>query len=72
MGVEGPLPNGYRALSADELRVVNETKVLEDLIMTALDKLAMIEKYDLRALAIARTEFQTGFMWVVRAMTRPA
>jgi hypothetical protein len=70
--MEGPLPNGYRVLSADELQVINETKAIEDLLMTALDKLAMVERYDLRALAIARTEFQTGFMWVVRAMTRPA
>lgn len=67
----GPLPSGYRKLSDAELMLVNGIKDTERSLLKSLDAVSGAPGCDLRALAIARTEFQTGLMWLTRAITRP-
>lgn len=40
-------------------------------IMQMLDEMAHMPDVDGRALAVARTQIQTGFMWMFRAITIP-
>jgi hypothetical protein len=70
-----PMPvtpiSGYRALSPAELDAINRIKAVGNGIGVLLDEVAAMPGIDLRALAIARTELQTGFMWLTRAIARP-
>ncbi len=62
---------GYRDLSADEIAAMNGVKDAAREVGELLDRMAAIPGIDLRALAIARTELQTGFMWATRAVAKP-
>lgn len=63
---------GYRELSQQEIDAMNAVKAKADEVGQQLDALRNIAGIDQRALAIARTELQTGFMWAVRAIAQPA
>ncbi len=63
--------SGYRELTAEEVAQMNAIKALGEQVKAQLDVLAALAGIDGRALAIARTELQTGFMWAVRAVARP-
>jgi hypothetical protein len=71
MNTDTPAINGYRKLTPDEVQHVNDLKEFGDEIGRLLDTVGTIPDVDKRALAIARTELQTGMMWLVRAITRP-
>lgn len=62
---------GYRDLSQDEIDLMNQVKAKAAEVGELLDKLAATDGLDKRAVAIARTELQTGFMWAVRAIAQP-
>ncbi|ASK94338.1 hypothetical protein KWH04_01080 [Xanthomonas campestris pv. trichodesmae] len=62
---------GYRELSEDEIAGINRTKRLAEDVGAHLDALLGVQGIDKRALAIAKTELQTGFMWAVRAIAQP-
>lgn len=63
--------SGYRELSQEEIDLINAIKqngaATGDLVAAA----ERIEGVDQRALSIARTQLQTGFMWLVRAVAKP-
>jgi molybdate-binding protein len=62
---------GYRELDAAEIDLVNAIKDRGadlGLVVEATEALASVDK---RALAIAKTQLQTGLMWLVRSVTKP-
>lgn len=76
--------SGYRRLRDDDLAAVNALKALEQQVLAGLEQTkTFLESPDgpngelgpdadqRRALAIARTEIETGFMWAIRAVARP-
>lgn len=77
-----PKVDGYRKLTDHELRVVNKAKTagpgLQELLDEAEKTVAAREADSgirdneaRRALAIAKTDIQTGFMWLIRAVAAP-
>lgn len=63
--------SGYRELSQQEIDAMNAVKKTAETVSLQLEALAEIPGIDKRALAIAKTELQTGFMWAVRAIAQP-
>ncbi|MGB3393232.1 MAG: hypothetical protein WA956_05670 [Stenotrophomonas sp.] len=63
--------SGYRELSQQEIDGMNAIKQIGNEAGALLDRLKEVQGIDQRALAIAKTELQTGFMWAVRAIARP-
>lgn len=63
--------SGYRDLSADEIAAMNEVKAVAEQVRAVQERIAAMPGIDGRAVAIARTDLQTGFMWLVRAVARP-
>lgn len=63
--------SGYRELTEQEIGAMNALKTKGGEVKALLDALAQAPNIDQRALAIARTDLQTGFMWAVRAIARP-
>ncbi len=61
--------SGYRDLSEDEITAINQLKELEELLTVALDNL--LHAPDPRHLAIAKTHFETGFMYAIKAIAKP-
>lgn len=62
---------GYRELTAREVTTMNAIK---DLAREAAELWLTVRAepdVDGRALALARTQLQDGFMWFVRAVARP-
>lgn len=69
---ERPAPlRGYRVLSDEQKAAVDEIKRLEAKAGELWDRIKAMPGTDPRALAVARTELQTAFMWFVRGLTRP-
>ena len=72
----------YRELSQEEIDLMNECKVLEAQFLALHDKISDIQTVSLidhneatdadRSLRIAKEQGQTAFMWLVRAVARPA
>ena len=63
--------SGYRELSQAEIDAINRLKALGQQLDEALDETACLGA-DGRCVAIARTELQTGLMWAVRGIAKPA
>ena len=63
--------SGYRELTAEEIEAMNAVKAVGAQVETLLNSLASVPGVDQRALAIAKTDLQTGFMWAVRAIAKP-
>jgi hypothetical protein len=70
---QGPLPllNGYRKLSEEEQALANEVTRIGSYVEQLIEKLTSRPGFDQRAVAIGRTELQTGFMWLKRGITKP-
>lgn len=62
---------GYRDLTQNEIDGMNSIKALEADTGELFKQISEIQGVDQRALAIARTQLQQGFMWFVRAVARP-
>jgi hypothetical protein len=62
---------GYRELTQLEINAMNIIKARGEQLSQLLDDLGDLPDVDKRALALARTELQTGRMWAVRAVARP-
>lgn len=62
---------GYRELSQLEIDAIAAIKRKAEEIGDLLEALRDLPGVDQRALAIAKTELQTGFMWAVRAVAQP-
>lgn len=63
--------SGYRELTQQEIDAMNAVKAKAEEVGMQLDALAQLPGIDKRALAIAKTDLQTGFMWAVRAVAQP-
>lgn len=63
---------GYRDLTQAEIDAMNRIKKLEAEAGKLYQDIGHIPGVDHRALALARTELQTGFMWFVRSVAQPA
>lgn len=62
---------GYRDLTQAEIDAMNAAKAQAEQIGGLMARIEAMPDIDRRALAIACTELQTGFMWLVRAIARP-
>lgn len=65
------LIKGYRDLTKEEIDAINKIKSAAELhgeLIAGIEKLPEVDK---RWLAIARTDLQTGFMALTRAVARP-
>lgn len=62
---------GYRELSNDEIVLINQLKALAEVVGEKVDEIHNMEDSDKRWAAIARTDLQTGFMALIRAVAKP-
>ncbi|HZF97876.1 MAG TPA: hypothetical protein VEY92_06465 [Pseudoxanthomonas sp.] len=62
---------GYRDLTREEVELIAMFKEQGNKVGLALNEIEKLEGVDKRALSIARTNFQTGQMWLIRAVARP-
>lgn len=62
---------GYRDLTQEEIDLMNEGKDLAEKVRQHIERVQTVENVDMRAVRIAATELQTGFMWLTRAIARP-
>lgn len=69
--MSGSKVTGYRELTEEEKALMNEIKAKGNEVGELLDRLFLIEDIDKRALSIARTDIQTGFMWANRSVAKP-
>lgn len=79
------LIKGYRDLSAEEISLMNEVKDLAEQVRNLVERVSRLPATPLaegdapptvttspeRAISIARTDLQTGFMWLIRSIARP-
>jgi len=66
------LIKGYRDLSQSEIDGMNSIKALEVDTGELFKQIGDIEGVDQRALALAKTKLQEGFMWFVRSIAKPS
>ena len=62
---------GYRQLTDEEKALMSEIKQKGNEVGELLNKLAEMDGLDKRAINIAKTEIQTGFMWAIRGVAQP-
>lgn len=63
--------DGDRELSETEIEAMNTIKAIAKKTGDLLETLRDMPGIDQRALAIAKTELQTGFMWATRSVAQP-
>lgn len=68
-----PKITGYRPLSEETLAALNASKDMEKAVSDFIEKVSADPALavDARAVSIARTQLQTGFMWLVRGIAKP-
>jgi len=62
---------GYRELSPEEIALINSAKAEGEIVGKFIATLATLPDVDQRWLAIAKTDLQKGFMFLVRAIAKP-
>lgn len=62
---------GYRDLSQEEIDAINQIKILAEVVGEKVDEVFNREDSDKRWASIARTDLQTGFMALIRAIAKP-
>lgn len=62
---------GYRQLQQPEIDGINFIKAKAAEVGEMIDRMQKAEGLDQRAIAIAKTELQTGFMWLTRGIAQP-
>lgn len=69
---------GYRELNQQEIDLMNECKSLESRCVAIFGKLqdyvpanAADKSLDQRCVALAKTNLQQGFMWMIRSIAQP-
>lgn len=63
--------SGYRDLSQEEIDAMNECKAMEQAIAKLTKNIKALPETDQRAAALAVTNFQQGFMWLIRSVAKP-
>lgn len=67
-----PLPvKGYTAQADDKVALVNENKLVEELVLRQIDKHFCGIDTDKRMVALAKTKTQEAFMWLNRSVFQP-
>lgn len=66
-----PAIQGYRKFDQATSDFINDVKELGKLVEQKLADAEVILDADPRALALARTNFQQGAMWLIRAAAKP-
>lgn len=61
---------GYRELNEAEIAAMNEIKAKGEELKALIENVENIGG-ELRCVAIAKTELQTGLMWLTRAVAKP-
>jgi hypothetical protein len=62
---------GYRDLTTDEIALINQIKECEKEVLELVQRVHNVPGANARSAAIAKTEIQTGMMWLIRAIARP-
>lgn len=62
---------GYRSLTQEEVDTINDLKALAVQVGVEVENIFNREGVDKRWAAIARTDLQTGFMALIRAVAQP-
>lgn len=62
---------GYRELSQAEIDMMNKIKAKGAELGELVAELQAAEGFDKRAIAIGKTELQTGLMWLTRGVAQP-
>lgn len=62
---------GYRDLSAEEIALMNEAKVMANEVGALVDKIAATPGIDGRWVSIGKTDLQKGFMALIRGIAQP-
>jgi hypothetical protein len=68
---QGDRVPGYRKLTDSQLENIKEIKLQEEQMLRAMDILQKDEDIDKRWLAIAKTDFQTAMMALIRSIAQP-
>lgn len=63
---------GYRDLSQEEINAMNNCKAMETEVANLTKLIKALPETDQRAAALAVTQFQQGFIWLVRSVAKPA
>ncbi|NKX37342.1 cyclic nucleotide-binding protein [Rhodobacteraceae bacterium R_SAG4] len=63
--------HGYVDQTPDGVKVVNQNKLIEELINRQIDKMRAMPDMDQRLIALAFTDIQRGFMALNRAVFQP-
>jgi hypothetical protein len=61
----------YRELNETDRAAIAMVQRAEERVASVWRTVMDLEGIDRRAAAVAKTEFQTAFMWLVRAVARP-
>lgn len=62
---------GYRTLTDEEIATINDLKALAQQVGAEVENIFDRDGVDKRWAAIARTDLQTGFMALIRAVAQP-
>ena len=62
---------GYKPLTPKQVELLNRVKALGAIVEGEIHDLTFAGELDPRCVAVARTEFQSAFMWLCRAITKP-
>jgi hypothetical protein len=68
---QGDRVPGYRKLTDTELEAIKQAKIEEERGLRLIDLVEQMPDIDKRWLAIARTDFQTSMMALVRSIAKP-
>jgi len=63
--------SGYRDLSEKEIEQMNSCKAYGNHLRLLIEDMEKIPETDKRCLALAKTNFQQGMMWLVRSIAKP-
>lgn len=63
--------SGYRDLTEDEIALMNQCKALAAQCGELVQKMTTAHPIDQRCVALAKTNLQQGFMWLIRSVARP-
>ena len=67
-----PVIKGYRKFSQQTSDFINDVKAHGEAFQALLDRANSLDDVaDPRAVALARTHFQEGAMWLIRAAAKP-
>lgn len=72
--MDNPKIRGYRPITTVAADLVNQNKILEELVLRQIDqhlREADSQEIDQRWVALARTKIQMGFMGLNRAVFKP-